>query len=408
VLKSATASTLLVLNAYWAGLSFMWNALHPIVLPALLLNFVPDDRKNTYLGLLTFGGLLIAMVLQPVSGALSDRWRSRYGRRRPLMVIGTLFDIAFLLVLGRSAGFIWILVGYVGLQISSNTAQGPLQGLLRDRVPADQLGVASSIKVFLDLAGLVAASLVAGRLMGAEAGGAFDVVLVILGLLVASAAITIWFTREAPTGRSLAAQAAGSGPPYSHDTAGRAGYWWLIAERAAFLLGVYGLQAFGQYYLQDALKVSNPAREAGNLLAVIGIGTIALVLAGGWLADHFGPKRLLYAASALAATGMLLMPLTTDLRGLYLIGSLVGAGIGLFLTSNWTLANRIAPLAHAGRFLGLTNLATAGAAAMARLEGPAVDLLNAARPEAWLGYKSIFVFGALCILLSTWFLGRIR
>jgi MFS family permease len=144
------------------------------------------------------------------------------------------------------------------------------------------------------------------------------------------------------------------------------------------------------------------------LLAIIGAGTIALVLAGGWLADRFGPKRLLYAASALAALGMLLMVLTTDLQQLYVIGSIVGAGIGLFLTSNWALANRIAPLNQAGRFLGLTNLATAGAAALARLEGPAVDLLNAARPEAWLGYRGIFVFGALCILLSTWFLAKVR
>jgi MFS family permease len=117
---------------------------------------------------------------------------------------------------------------------------------------------------------------------------------------------------------------------------------------------------------------------------------------------------LLFAASGLAALGMMLMVLTTDLRGLYLIGSIVGAGIGLFLTCNWALANGIAPPAEAGRFLGLTNLATAGAAALARLEGPGVDLLNAARPEAWWGYKGVFVFGALCILLSTWFLTKVK
>jgi MFS family permease len=105
---------------------------------------------------------------------------------------------------------------------------------------------------------------------------------------------------------------------------------------------------------------------------------------------------------------MLLMSFTMDLRGLYLSGSIVGAGIGLFLTSNWALANRIAPLDQAGRFLGLTNLATAGAAALARLEGPAVDLLNSAFPGEWLGYKGIFLFGCVCIALSTWFLSKVR
>jgi len=406
--KSISAATLLVLNAYWAGLSFMWNALHPIVLPALLVNFVPADSKNTYLGLLTFAGLVIAMVLQPITGALSDRWASRYGRRRPLMVIGTLFDCIFLMILGWAGGFAWLLVGYVGLQISSNTAQGPLQGLLRDRVPPHQLGVASSVKVFLDLASLVAASLVAGRLMDPGPRGTLPVILVILGLLLAFAAITIVFTREEPTGDPARVHREVTLLGEKNEARPSAAYWWLIAERGAFLLGIYGLQAFGQYYLQDALRVPDPAQQTGNLLAIIGMGTIALVLAGGWLADRFGPKRLLCAASALAALGMLLMVLTTDLQQLYVIGSIVGAGIGLFLTSNWALANQIAPQDQAGRFLGLTNLATAGAAALARLEGPAVDLLNSARPEAWLGYRGIFVFGAICILLSTWFLAKVR
>ena len=49
-------------------------------LPAVLLNYVPDEKKNTYLGLLTFVGLIIAMIVQPISGALSDRWESRLGR----------------------------------------------------------------------------------------------------------------------------------------------------------------------------------------------------------------------------------------------------------------------------------------------------------------------------------------
>ena len=70
------------LNTYWLGLSFMWNSLHVIILPAILLHFAPEAYKNTYLGLLTFIGLMIAMIVQPVSGSLSDRWASPWGRRR--------------------------------------------------------------------------------------------------------------------------------------------------------------------------------------------------------------------------------------------------------------------------------------------------------------------------------------
>ncbi len=108
--KPVSLPQMLVLNAYWVGLSFMWNSLHPIILPAVLLNYVPDAQKNTYLGLLTFAGLFIAMLIQPVSGALSDGWASRFGRRRPLIVIGTLFDFVFLLLLAFGGGLLWLFI----------------------------------------------------------------------------------------------------------------------------------------------------------------------------------------------------------------------------------------------------------------------------------------------------------
>src|SRR5512141_1850683 len=163
--KPISLPQMLVLNAYWVGLSFMWNSLHPIILPAVLLNYVPDAQKNTYLGLLTFVGLFIAMIIQPVSGALSDGWVSRFGRRRPLIVIGTLFDFVFLLVLAYGGGLLWLFVGYIGLQLSSNVAHGPLQGLLPDRVPRNQVGVASSLTTFTAMLSLIIASLLAGRML---------------------------------------------------------------------------------------------------------------------------------------------------------------------------------------------------------------------------------------------------
>ena len=102
------------------------------------------------------------------------------------------------------------------------------------------------------------------------------------------------------------------------------------------------------------------------------------------------------------------MLFATDMRGLIVFGSVLGAGIGLFLTSNWALANSLAPPESAGKYLGLTNIATAGAAALARLEGPVLDGLNAAWPGAWIGYKGLFIFGAVCMLLSLFLLRRIH
>ena len=84
------------------------------------------------------------------------------------------------------------------------------------------------------------------------------------------------------------------------------------------------------------------------------------MIAGGWLSDRLGPKRVLFVASGVASAGMLLMLFSTRPGGLYGAGSLIGVGMGLFLTSNWALANRMAPPEQAGRHMGLTNIATAG------------------------------------------------
>lgn len=401
-------SQMLILNAYWVGLSFMWNALHPIILPAILLNYVPDAQKNTYLGLLTFVGLFLAMIIQPLSGALSDGWVSRFGRRRPLIVLGTLFDFVFLLLLAYGGGLIWLFIGYIGLQLSSNVAHGPLQGLLPDRVPQNQIGVASSLKTFMDMLSLIIASLVAGRLLDPQTRNPTTVMLVVIGLLAVSAAITILFTPEEPTHDRVRMNMGALRDSFRIDLRQNAPYWWLIAERALFLLGIYGVQAFAQYYLQDVMRVADPPKEVGDLLARLTIALVALVLIGGWLTDRFGAKPILYFATATTAVGMLLMLFAADMTSLNYFASVVGAGIGLFLTSNWALANSLAPGAEAGKFLGLTNIATAGSGALARLEGPALDFLNAAWPAAWVGYKSLFIFGALCMLLSMLILGRIH
>jgi MFS family permease len=417
-LKRLSVLQMIVLNTYWLGMSFMWSALHPIVLPAVLLNYVPDAQKNTYLGLLTFTGSIIAILIQPVSGALSDRWRSRLGRRRPLIIWGTLHDVVFLSLMAWAGGFAWLVIGYIGLQFASNTAQAPLYGLLPDRVPKEQTGTASSFKILMDMLALVLASLLAGRLLDPVSRDPTPIILVIIGVLLTTACVTIFGVREESTvGRADPASNHRDGwrgewsgflDLFRIDLRHNRAFWWVIAERGLFLLGAYGVQAFLQYYLQDVLRVPDPPKQTGDLLAALTLSLLVLVLIGGWLVDRYGSKRILYVSSFLAAAGMGMMAVVRDMNGLFASGALFGAGMGLFLTANWALANKLVPSAEAGKYLGLSNLATAGAGALARLEGPAVDGLNNLWPGQWLGYTSLFAFGAVCIFLSALLLVRIK
>lgn len=399
-MKKTRTIDLFVINTYWFGLSILWNSLHVIILPAVLLNFVPEARKNTFLGLLTFVGLIIAMIVQPLSGNRSDHWYSRWGRRRPLISLGTALDFIFLAFLGWAGGLIWVAAGYIGLQFASNIAHGPAQGLIPDQVPPEQHGAASGIKNLFDMSGLVVASLLMGNLMDPQAAQPLAPIVIIAGILLVSAAVTILGIREEPHLENAQGDDQPVHVPVSQILRDNPHYARLIASRFAFLIGVYAVQSFAQYFIRDVIDTPNPVKLTGDLMAAIALPLIAFAVGGGWLGDRFGHRLMLYMASGFGILGSLTLMSARTASQVLMCGAIFGLGIGLFLTSNWATLSRMAPAAQAGAYLGLTNLATAGSAASGRLLGPVIDLLNNTRPGVYLGYSAMFAFGALSILLS--------
>jgi MFS family permease len=389
----------------------MWNSLHVIILPAVLLGMVTEAYKNTVLGLLTMGGLIIAMIIQPLAGATSDRWISRWGRRRPLILIGSSLDFIFLAILAWAGGLGWLALGYLGLQLTSNLAHGAAQGLIPDLVPPEQTGRASGVKNLVDMTGLIASSLLVGRLLLPGTRHPVIPVSVIGGVLAAMTLITLLGVREVPALKS-------GGRKKIHDEIGiflasisqalKGQFGQVVLSRFLFLIGVYGIQVFAQYYVRDVLGAANPIQLTGDLLAAITLSLVAFALAGGWLGDRAGHHRVQLIASVIGVAGCLLLNWARTPGTLLVFGIVLGVGIGLFLTSNWALAIQHAPLDEAAKYMGLTNLATAGAGALSRLQGPLIDGLNAAEPGAWWGYTGLFLVAAVGIAASAWVLGRIR
>jgi len=395
------------INVYWFGIAFMWNGLHPIILPALLLRYVPENLKNTYLGGMTFVGLILAMLIQPIAGALSDKTRSRWGKRRPWMVGGTLFSMLFLALMAYAGGLWGIVIAYLLLQLASNFAHGPAQGLIPDLVPTERRGLASGIKNLFDMGGLVVTSLVAGQLMGRDNPfRAFVVIIVVLGV---SAFFTIITTPE---------------KPLSKGTDSAVEYRWkdllnlnrhlypdyarLLFSRFLILLGIYAVQGFAQYFIRDFLSVENAAEVTGNLMATIGLALLVLVFPAGILSDKFGRKRLNILAGLMAAAGIFLLIFVRSLTVLYAVGAIIGMATGIFLSVNWALATDLIPQSEGGKYLGLSNLATAGASASSRLAGPMIDGVNAIVPGAFLGYPVLFVVAGLSSLVGALLMRRVN
>lgn len=154
------------ISVYWFGLSYLWNSIHPIVLPSLVPLMAPPNLKGSALGIMTSIGLSLAVIVQPVAGAVSDRSTSRWGRRRPFILLGTLLDLVLLLGIALAGNYWLLLAAYLLLQLSSNIAHGPYQGLIPDRVPKDRRGAASGAKQLAEILGIIVTSKVTAHFMG--------------------------------------------------------------------------------------------------------------------------------------------------------------------------------------------------------------------------------------------------
>ncbi|MEJ2571445.1 MAG: MFS transporter [Anaerolineales bacterium] len=387
---------LIKLNTYWFGLSFMWTSLHTLILPALILQYVPDERKNTTLGLLTFTGLIIAAIVQPLSGAASDRWASRFGKRRPAIVFGTLCDMVFLALMAYAGGIPLLALSYVGLQFTSNIAHGPAQGLMHDKVPSEQMGMASGIKNMFDMSGVVVSSLVVGFIFTVETPLAAFIGIALA--LVLGATFTVFGVHEGSTA------AEKNGEPILTrfrnslriDRKQHGNYWRLLLVRFLFLSGVYGIQVFAQYFIRDVLQVENPIEFTGSMLAVIVLALMLFSIIAGRIADRIGRKPMHTLAAVTVCVGSILLTIARQPTSVLIIGSVVGAGIGVFLSANWALANDLAPLGEGGN-----------AGAMSRLLGLPIDAVNNLRPGEYLGYNVLFLSAAVMSIVSLLILRKV-
>ena len=182
--------------------------------------------------------------------------------------------------------------------------------------------------------------------------------------------------------------------------------WWVI-NRLLFLAAVGSIQGFALYYLRDVLLLPDAERWTGILLAVVAVFLVASALGGGYLADRIGRRRLVMVSALVAAAGTLFLLVARDMSLVLVGGSILGAGAGAFMATNWALGTDLVPPQEAGRYLGISNLAGAGAGIVgAGIGGPMADFFN--RLEPGLGYLVIFaIYGGL-FLMSVLALTRVK
>jgi len=187
--------------------------------------------------------------------------------------------------------------------------------------------------------------------------------------------------------------------------------WWIIS-RLAFLVSVTNLAGFVLYFLQARLGFTreSAAGPASQMMMLVGVFILLSALPAGWLVDRVGRKKIVAWSGLIAALGTGVTLFAINLTLVFVGGSIIGIATGIFYTASWALGTSLVPKDEAGRFLGISNLAGAGAGAVgAYIGGPLADFFTRYTPDApGLGYVVIFAIYGVLFLLSTLLLAKVQ
>ncbi len=413
----------------WFAISFLWGAFLNVVIPFLLVPehpgpgnplLVDPASKNTTLAIMEGFGLVLAMTIQPAAGALSDRFRSRFGRRRPIIVVGAAGACLSLLLIDVAPTF-WILVGfYCLLQFFMNAGQGAYQGLLPDAVPSEQRSDASGFLGVATLggqvAGVVASLFLAPRAIAVAAA-------VIIGL---SAFLTVMLIHEEPSTGVAQSRDSVWTPralgEYFREFRKYPDFCWVVASRFAAYTGLAGIQRFASNYIRDTyagdynlfgIHMSTGQQAASATFGVVILFGLLATYPAVKLSGRIGRRRVLVAACLMGALGSGLFFLATSLTQIVCFAVFIGIAFGMLVSVDWAYMSDLAPRSRSGKFLGFSNVATAGSQALApTLIGPVIDHFNASSGSAGHagtgGYQVLFVMSTFFFLLGGAILFKVR
>ncbi|MFF1876889.1 MFS transporter [Leifsonia sp. NPDC058230] len=336
-------------------------------------------------------GAIFALFAQPIAGQLSDRMRSRLGRRAPWILIGSLVGALSLVGLAAANSFVSILIAATLVQTAFNFAQGPLSAIMPDRVPLKRRGSFAALTGIGVMVGVLGGQILASIFLGSI--GAGYVVLAVLSVVLLS--LFVVFNPDYSS-KDLVLEPFKFADflktfwvnPVKHPD-----FFWAFTGRTLLYAGYFTVTGYQLFILTDYLGIKNPA----SVIPLLGIVSLAGILIStvisGPLSDKFGRRKpFIFASSVFVAIALLIPMFSPTLPGWMLMTFISGFGFGMFQAVDTALMSQVLPSAKSfAKDLGVVNIAATLPQALAPAIAGAVVL--------GFGYIGLFPIGiALSIL----------
>ena len=411
--KPLPLTHLIRISMYWLGISAVWSGILDIVNNRLqYTGLVPKGSEGLGGLQIALAGTFIAILVQPTIGTISDYTMTRWGRRKPYIFIGAALDVVFLWGVATSNTLAAVAIFVTMLQFSSNFAQGPFQGYVPDLVPAKQVGLASGLIGLMAALGNVAGYAVSAvaLVLSQTDPNAFVYGTMAIGLIEFLTMLSVVLHVE--EGKVVKPRAGKSWFAIAREAWGtdilrERSFLWLVGSRFCILTGAALYPIMATFYLAQVFGLDQ--RAAGDtkliLLGIVGLCVTLSVVPSSRLSDRIGRKKVIYGSCLAGAVGLGMGAVAPVLSVALAGAALFAVAAGAFLAVDWALMSDIVPKASTGRYMGISNVATASAGTVAlALGGAAVmDTVNHAfgygtGPRAALGFGVVcYILGALLL-----------
>jgi MFS family permease len=317
--------------------------------------------KEASLGLIAAIGALVAIVSNAGTGALSDRTRSRLGRRRPWIIGGALGGVVALAIVGFAPNLFVVGLGWVLAQLTLNMVLAALQALLPDQVPLEQRGRVSAV---LGIAQQVSPLLGIGLAFGVQAAGG-GIGLMFLIPAIAGAVLMIVLAvriRDVPHEQPAPVTFGGFLRGFAVERGKRYDFGWAWFGRFFVILGFAVYTTYQPYFIADRLGVPESGVLLQQLIALLifaAVLTVSAVICGR-LSDRTGRRKpFVFGAAAVVGVGLTMLALTTSLPVFYVAAAVMGVGIGAFFAVDLALITDVLPDKEhkAAKDMGIFNIA---------------------------------------------------
>lgn len=376
------------------GANFVWVSYNNVLLPTLVEG-VAHKTRGLVVGLVAFCGIMVGITVSLVAGIASDHTTSRWGKRTPSILLGSLAGFPFIALAGMlyPPSLAVIVIGFVGMQFLTNVGNGAWWPLLVDTVPERQRGLVGGIQGLYTLVGAALGMLLITWLN--EIGQTVLALWVLGAFFVASGIATCLVIRgyDRPAEGAPRLGLRGMLQSMVRVRTPVAAFFWVVLSALLANMGLNSLQFFARFFFEVYFPAVSPDRALRLMGLLSLVWTMLSAVICGLASDRVGRRRLILVGMLLSAVTTLVMGFTSDFDLFLILATLRAAAAGPLVAVVPALASGLAPPDEAGHYMAYHNLSTGLAGALASLFfGFTLASMNRA------GFMTLFVASALLFL----------